>query len=211
MPTGALIAPTGRAAEALSEDEYKYLRTCLDIVRNRSKDANGFLTLERRMLEMVVRGALQGQGLKQNALAEEIASHLQETDQADNVTGYFHDGTDLHVIESDEEATALLGLLQVLRRGGWFADFVGVRFRAILDASGAYPTPLDIMQALAPALDGFYRDVKSAREVIALYPHLFKAEPNASLPPAPQARENQRAIGPASAQTGRSRHVQAEH
>jgi hypothetical protein len=192
VPTGALIAPSGRAAEAVSEDEYKYLRTCLDVLRNRSNDANGFLTLERRMLEMVVRGALQGHGLKQNALAEELVSHLQETDQADNVSGYLHDGVDMHVIESEDEASALFAFLQVLRRGGWFAEFVADHCRS---AGGAYPTPLEIMQSLVAALDEFNRDVRAAREVVSLYPHLFKSDAKPSPSPMPAPESPRAAVG----------------
>ena len=209
MPTGALIAPSGRAAEALSEDEYKYLRTCLDIVRNRSKDANGFLTLERRMLEMVVRGTLQGHGLKQNALAEELVNHLQETDQADHVSGYLHDGTDLHVIESEEEAGALFAFMQVLRRGGWFAEFVSDHCTSVEGSGGAYPTPLEIMQSLVAALDSFNRDVRAAREVVALYPHLFKTETKS--PPVPvQTPETPRAAVGSMAAGGRLRQAHSE-
>ena len=192
VPTGALIAPSGRAAEALSEEEYKYVRTCLDVLRNRSKDANGFLTLERRMLEMVVRGGLQGHGLKQNSLAEELVNHLQETDQADNVCGYLHDGADMHVIESEEEAGALLALLQLLRRGGWFAEFVADHCRS---AGSAYPTPLELMQSLVAALDDFNRGVRAAREVVALYPHLFKTDTKTSPSTKPAADSPRAAAG----------------
>jgi len=192
VPTGALIAPSGRAAETLSEDEYKYLRTCLDVLRNRSKDANGLVTLDRRMLEMVVRGALQGHGLKQNALAEELVNHLQETDQADTVSGYLHDGSDLHVIESEDEASALYAFLEVLRRGGWFAEFVADRCRS---AGSAYPTPLEIMQSLVTALDEFNRDIRAAREVVSLYPHLFKAETKSPASPIPAPDTPRAAVG----------------
>jgi hypothetical protein len=209
VPTGALIAPSGRAAEALSEDEYKYIRTCLDIIRNRSKDANGFLTLERRMLEMIVRGTLVGHGLKQNALAEELVNHLQETDQADNVSGYFHDGTDLHVVESEEEASAVLAFMQVLHRGGWFAEFIADHCRALDGSAGAYPTPLEIMQSLVSALDSFNRDVRAAREVVALYPHLFKAETKAA-PPSMQPAETARAAVGSVVAGGRLRQAQVE-
>jgi hypothetical protein len=209
VPTGALIAPSGRAAEALSEDEYKYIRTCLDIIRNRSKDANGFLTLERRMLEMIVRGTLVGHGLKQTALAEELVNHLQETDQADNVSGYFHDGTDLHVIESEEEANALLAFMQVWHRGGWFAEFIADHCRAVDGSGGAYPTPLEIMQSLVSALDGFNRDVRAAREVVALYPHLFKTETKTTPAPLQPAETARAAVGSGVA-GGRLRQAQTE-
>jgi len=205
-----LIAPTGRAAEPLSEEEYKYVRTCLDIVRNRSRDANGYLTLERRMLEMVVRGSLQGHGLKQNALADEIAAHLLETDQADHVSAYFHDGAELHVIESDEDASALSAFLQVMRRGGWFADFVAAQCKAMQAAFGVYPTPLEVMQALVPALDNFNRDVKSARDVAARYPHLFKPEPDATTSAKLPASENHKTAVAAAVPSTRSRTSQPE-
>lgn len=173
MPTGVLISPGGRAAETLTEQEYRYVRTCLEVLRGKEKDANGFVPLERRMLDLVVRGVLQGHGVRQDALAAEIASHLEQSDQAETVSGYLHDGVELHGIESEETVRAMVEFLMLLVRGGWLKDFVVQQCHELADPQVGYPTPLEVMQELGPLVDCFEQDLDAAREMLKRYPRLF--------------------------------------
>jgi hypothetical protein len=186
VSTAVLIGPAGRSAEVLSEDEHQTLRMCLHILRTASKDVNGFVTMERRLLDLVVRMARQGGRLRQDQVAEEISNHLQETDQADQVAGYLHDGSEIHPLESEPEVDALLLFLSTLRHGGWLPQFITAQCRD-LAASSQYPTPVATMQSLARSMEDFENQLKAAREVYQRHPALFAPDPTADTAQEPPA------------------------
>ncbi len=194
LSTGALIGPAGRGAEMLSEEEHMTLRICLQVMRTASRDVNGFLTMERRLLDLVVRMARQGDRLGQDRVAEEIASHLVQTDQADHVAGYIHDGSEVHAIESEGDVDAVVSFADALKKGGWLVKFLTSQCRGVKERKG-YPTPLEVMQSLAGSMDQFQSEVEASRELVNRHPDLFDPAESTLIEVPDSPRESSRSAG----------------
>jgi hypothetical protein len=168
---GALIDPKGYAGTALSQGEYEILHTCLEMHRSDNHELRavaetiGYISKpEHRTFPWYVNFLLSNLG----------KSHVEE------ISGMLAGGGNPIFLYYDEDYFKdLSALLEILRKGGWFAEFLSLQLRAIA-AGSPTPTPLGLMQALTDDVEQFELQLATAKRLHQAHPELFITNPPAA-------------------------------
>src|SRR5579884_799173 len=170
---GALIDPMGGNSQPLTATEYSILVGCLLAYRsddeNLSETAEAFARL-REFPDAIRFNALMGWICSSVRLRDgvEIAGMVIARRLAEPIL--------FDCVYDDATTAAVIALVEVLRAGGWFAQWLRIQIMAAADDTNGHPTPLQVMSGLTLDLAEFETKRKAAAEVRDSYPHLFPTE-----------------------------------
>jgi hypothetical protein len=178
MPTGVLIATDGNAAVTLSKHEHETLQACLEAIRNRSTNDQGFQSVEAWMLDRIKFNGKSKRGpQKAGDIANGLNSYLIDNDRdfPGESVGYVSVGRELLPLVSEKDSEAVTGLVHLLQHEGWFAGWISTQLirycHSIKEPGNAtVPTPFEAMREIAEDLEMFEATVDEVRTFIANHP-----------------------------------------
>jgi hypothetical protein len=86
------------------------------------------------------------------------------------------DENPIFLYEDEDYFKDLAALLEILRKRGWFAEFLSLQLRTIADGNPT-PTPLVLMQAMTDFVEQFELELATAKRMHEAHPELFAAKP----------------------------------
>lgn len=171
MPLGALINPSGRSSDVLSETEHDMLNTCLELYR--SKDKHLYAVAET--IGYLKEPKYRTFSLFLHFLRDNLGECVE--DVRGLLDGVGESTVLLEGDEGEEQYKTLIATLHVLRAGGWFAKFLSLQVRTIADGN-PLPSPLLLAQSLTDDIEEFEKELAIARRVYEQHPGLI--DPNIS-------------------------------
>lgn len=168
MSAGALIPPKGEGAEALSESEYKTLKSILAIVR-----AGWYVSLNVVIEEAQLFAELNDLNVSMlrfmGHLLQEASTRSREA-WVDGAlvcmgeTGFF--------LNDKREYDRLADYLKVVRSGGWLAEWLACEIGTVATGGRPTPTPLQVAEYLAVYIGEFQEKLIVAQRMAAEFPDL---------------------------------------
>lgn len=172
MSFAVLVGPDKDETTLLDGDEYRKLKSALQVIRSEDRESNAVLSALR---------AFTGHSFEGSTPLATFFSYLMSdlADAMDEIQGILVQGDEEPIFMRDdkgtEHAAALKAFLKILEADSWLTDFfIPVRIEQYAEET---PTPLRVMQDLAEPAMIFESDVAEAKRMIREWPELVGSVP----------------------------------